>query len=65
MYKYLGNGFLPGIPARNLTDEEAEQYRRRAGFNKLYQKVRTKPVTIKADKGEKQWQEQEHSERPS
>lgn len=24
-YKYKGNGFVPGIPARDLTDDEAEQ----------------------------------------
>ncbi len=24
MLKYNGNGFLPGIPARDLTDEEVE-----------------------------------------
>lgn len=26
MYKYLGGGFLLGVPARNLTAEEAEVY---------------------------------------
>ena len=24
--KYVGDGFLPGVPARDLTDEEATQY---------------------------------------
>lgn len=26
MYKYIGNGFIDGIPARNLSDEEARKY---------------------------------------
>lgn len=26
MWKYLGPGFLPGVPARDLSDEEAESY---------------------------------------
>lgn len=26
MLKYIGGGFLPGVPARNLTREEALQY---------------------------------------
>lgn len=26
MFKYLHNGFLRGVPARDLTDEEAKQY---------------------------------------
>lgn len=25
MYKYIGNGFVAGIPARDLTEEEAER----------------------------------------
>ena len=25
MYKYVGSGFVAGIPARDLTDEEAEK----------------------------------------
>jgi len=25
VYKYIGNGFVPGIPARDLTEEEAEE----------------------------------------
>ncbi len=24
MWKYIGNGFLPGLPARDLADEEVE-----------------------------------------
>ena len=26
MYKYTGAGFIPGVPARDLTDEEAQEY---------------------------------------
>lgn len=28
MLKYVGSSFVPGIPARDLTDEEAELYGR-------------------------------------
>ena len=26
MLKYIGNGFLPGIPARDLKDDEVKKY---------------------------------------
>lgn len=39
MYKYLGGGFIVGIPARDLTDEEARPYLKKSGFLKLYKKV--------------------------
>ena len=26
MLKYIGNGFIPGIPARDLSDEEVKKY---------------------------------------
>ena len=26
MYKYVGDGFLVGVPAHDLTDEQAKQY---------------------------------------
>ena len=26
MYKYVGKAFITGVPARDLTDEEAKQY---------------------------------------
>lgn len=26
MWKYLGGGFIPGVPARDLTDDEARGY---------------------------------------
>lgn len=26
MVRYIGKGFLPGVPTRDLTDEEAKEY---------------------------------------
>ena len=26
MFKFLGGGFIPGVPARDLSDKEAEQF---------------------------------------
>ena len=26
MLKYIGNGFIPGIPARDLNDDEVKKY---------------------------------------
>ena len=26
MLRYIGEGFIPGVPARDLTEEEAKQY---------------------------------------
>ena len=26
MLKYLGGGFIPGVPARDLSDQEAEKF---------------------------------------
>lgn len=26
MLRYIGSGFIPGVPARDLTDEEAARY---------------------------------------
>jgi hypothetical protein len=48
MLKYLGGGYIPGVPARDLTAEEAKRYaaiieeQERASGLKLYEKV-TKP----------------------
>ena len=50
--KYIGNGdFLPGIPARDLTDAEAKLYGGEMVLTKtgLYERVEAKPV-----KGEKE-----------
>lgn len=47
MYKYIGDGkWLPGIPARDLTDVEAEQHGVKESA--LYKRVTAPP---KADKG--------------
>ena len=27
MWKYIGPGWLPGVPARDLTDDEMKQYK--------------------------------------
>jgi len=62
MYKYLGGGFLVGVPARDLTDDEARPYLKQPGFDKLYIKVVEKPVKAKERKS---WQEQEHLESAS
>lgn len=43
MYKYLGGGFLPGVPARDLTDEEARQYGiKKISKSNLYKHVKDK-----------------------
>ena len=45
MYKYLGGGFIAGIPAKDMTDEEARPYLKNPGFKKLYKKViEKKPI---------------------
>ena len=47
MYKYIGdNAFLDGVPMRDLTDEEAQQY----GLKAIVQSGLYKKVSI--DKGE-------------
>lgn len=40
MWKYVGNGeFIPGIPARDLTDEEAAAHMKDVVASRLYEKV--------------------------
>jgi hypothetical protein len=51
MWKYLGGGFLPPLPARNLTDEEAKKL----GLDKikksnLYRHVKDKVTPVKRGK---------------
>lgn len=66
MWKWNGKGFMLGIPARDLSDEEA----RKIGINRvkasgLYEHKRDKkPAHYKVAK-EQKWQEQEHSEKSS
>ena len=45
MLKYNGNGYYPGIPTRDLTDEEVEKYGGEKFLLslKIYEKV-TEPV---------------------
>ncbi len=50
MLKYLGGGYIPGVPARDLTDDEEKQHaaliqaeEKASGF-KLYGKPVAKPV---------------------
>ena len=41
MLRYIGKGFIVGIPARNLTDEEVSQFnKRRLLESGLYVEVR-------------------------
>lgn len=41
MLRYIGKGFIAGIPARNLTDEEVSQFnKRRLLESGLYVEVR-------------------------
>lgn len=41
MMKYIGDGFMPGIPARDLSDDEVKQFgERRLLATGLYKKVR-------------------------
>lgn len=61
MLKYLGGGYIPGVPARDLTDEEAKQHapvieaEERASGMRLYIKA-TKPdkPETKAPTGDKE-----------
>lgn len=60
MLKYTGNGFMPGVPARDLTEDEVKQYgRARLLRTGLYSEVsrRTKPVVAELDLLDK---EQDH-----
>ena len=59
MLKYNGKGWLPGIPARDLTDEEVKEYggEMKLLATKLYEKEAPKKAhKPKKEEGEK-WQE--------
>lgn len=48
--KYTGNGaWLPGVPARDLTDEEAKQYPE-AAKSRIYEDRAPKQVSRKSGK---------------
>ena len=50
MWKYIiGKGWVPGVPARDLTDAEAKQYR--VEDSGVYERVPDRP---KADKGKEE-----------
>ena len=50
MLRYIGNGFLKGVPARDLTDDEAKQYgEKRLLSSGLYQKPKETKQTKKYD----------------
>jgi hypothetical protein len=60
MLKYIGKGFIVGIPAKDLTDDEVKKY---GGVKVLlstglFEKPKKKQVKI-IEEGEK-WQDQEH-----
>jgi len=63
MWKYIGKGtFVLGIPARDLTDEEAQHIGiSRVRKSGLYKKI-AEPKTAK---GAKKWQVSEHLEKSS
>lgn len=66
MLKYIGKGFIPGIPARDLTSEEVKKY----GGEKtllstgLFEKPKKKVKVEIIEEGEK-WQDQEPYESSS
>jgi hypothetical protein len=46
-WKYIGDGvFFPGVPARDLTDDEAEEYR--AGDLDIYEYEEATPAAAPA-----------------
>jgi len=47
--KYIGQAFIPGIPARDLSDEEVEEYGGEAFLvgSGLYEKVEAMPPANK------------------
>jgi len=50
MFKYVGDGrFVPGVPARDLTNEEAEEFE--VENSDIYEKVES-PATKSASKGD-------------
>jgi hypothetical protein len=51
MLKYVGGGFLRGVPARNLSDEEVKRFGKvRLLKSGLYKEVKDKKPAQKADK---------------
>lgn len=55
MWKYLGGAFLPGIPARDLTDEEVKEYGlAKIKKSNLYKHIKDKVVKAPAENGAKE-----------
>jgi hypothetical protein len=51
MLKYLGGGFIRGVPARNLTDDEVKKYgKARLLKSGLYKEVKHKPAQKAVEK---------------
>jgi hypothetical protein len=51
MLRYLGGGFIRGVPARNLTDDEAKKYgKARLLKSGLYKEVKEKKPAKSAAK---------------
>lgn len=50
MLRYTGSGFLPGVPARDLTEDEVKQYgRARLLRTGLYSEVSRKAKAVVAE----------------
>ena len=50
MWVYIGDGaFIPGVPARDLTDEEMPGYGEDVERSGLYRKTRKKPADPSAE----------------
>ncbi len=63
MLKYIGQGFIPGIPARDLKDHEVEKFGEefllKTGlFAKPEEKILVEEIE-EVEEGE-EWQDQEH-----
>ena len=65
MLKFIGKGFIPGIPARDLTDDEVKKYggvKFLVGTGLFEKPKKKKEIEVEIiEEGEK-WQDQEHSE---
>ena len=54
MWKYLGGGFLPPLPARDLSDQEAKQFGlQKVKDSNLYKHVKDKVFKIADEQGGK------------
>lgn len=53
MLKYLGGGYIPGVPARDLTDEEAKQHAPVIEEQERVSGLRLYAKPVKPDKPEK------------